>query len=164
MKSDSEDAGLPIKKIKLETSEVIASRLKHISKKVVQDTNATMALSEFEGRIDTSHVKVSSGGPGESLKVSVLCLLCKKDLALSSTPTSTEIGNFKRHFLRVHIEPESKEGSESAGKLKMKKKSVGLLTNYFKSTKTSDGQPEAEAESASSLNLEESTNDESASK
>lgn len=137
------DSGPPTKKIKPEvTEEGTAKRFERISKKVVTDTNAVLELSYFEGRVDKSHVQVSTG-PSGCLKVSVMCLLCRKEVSLSSTPYSTEIGNFKRHFMNVHVEATS----ESEGKRKIKDRSQGLVTNYFKSVGTNGQQVVPEPES-----------------
>lgn len=80
------------------------SRLNRITLKIVDDSNAWLASTEYEHEVDRSHVSVSFGESGKP-SFKILCLICdpKKQISLNSTQYSASINNFTRHVSLNHI-------------------------------------------------------------
>lgn len=98
---EAEETGPDPKKKKLVDENY---RLNRVAEKIVQDSNALLALTVFEGKIDKSHVTVSFE-PSGKISACIRCIICKqmKGISLNSTKYSACISNFKRHVTTVHF-------------------------------------------------------------
>lgn len=85
-------------------------RLNRVAKKVVDDSNELLALTDFEGRIDKSYVSVSYEESGK-ISASVKCIICKRktNISLNSTKYSACVSNFKRHLSTTHFKKPTNE-------------------------------------------------------
>lgn len=102
-----------------------SSRTERVIKKIVSDVNSVLAMTSFEGKIDSSHVQFSVLESG-LLSASVQCLLCKapKKIVLGGTNYTIESQNYKRHVALVHIEKGSELKAGSKTKIKQGQRSV----------------------------------------
>lgn len=78
-------------------------RLNRITLKIVDDSNAWLASTDFKHEVDRSHVSVSFGESGKA-SFKILCQICepKKHISLMSTKYSASIANFSRHVSNFH--------------------------------------------------------------
>lgn len=80
-------------------------RLERIAKKIIEDSNEILALTDFEKRVDRSLVTVTYDEKTEKISAKVQCVICrqKKMISLVSTKYSATISNFKRHISTSHL-------------------------------------------------------------
>lgn len=150
IQESDEDSEPQKKKLKSNRSETETSAsLARIVKKVVADTNQVLGLTDFEERINASHVKAAIDD-NENFAVSVLCLLCNptKYCKLSGTKYSVDVASYKRHLSLVHLE----KGSKLVKGVKIKNtKSQPLLTAYMEPVRKS-GPPQVNIDLTSAEN------------
>lgn len=112
------DDEFPRKRVKKEgnqiKSEKDAARPARIKENVVNAINSYFAMSDFEGRIDTKDVNVTTADSG-IMTVDVKCLLCKagnveKSITLAATKYSFVPNNYKRHMIRIHLDKDAAFG------------------------------------------------------
>lgn len=120
------------KKAKLGQEQDKASRLARVIAKVIQDANAVLAMTDFKGRVDASHVKASYLEASENLSVSVKCLLCNpvKDCKLLATKYTATITNFKGHISRQHLQKDQELKEPGGAKVKMSNQSS--IESFYK--------------------------------
>lgn len=111
-------------------SEKIEARLIHVKHKIVAEINSLLAFTEAKAEVKLHDVRVTFCASKNLLDVSVLCVLCKKQIKLITTKYTATIANFKGHFSRVHLEKDEKQ--EPGAKLRVKGTNQPLLSKFYK--------------------------------
>lgn len=112
------------------SAETESTRILRVQTKIVKDINKMLAMTDFKGRMEEEHVRVSI--VEGKFVVSVLCLLCENDKyhTILGTAYTADPSNYRRHFTRCHLVKGTK--LEQGVKIKQTKGQPSVST-YYKS-------------------------------
>lgn len=139
------------KKVKVDKSSKIETRLEKVRQKIVVDSNELLSLTDFVDRVDEKHVEVNYISETDNLQANVQCLACyptTRKIKLVTTKYTAIISNFKNHFSRLHL-IKVEEGHEGLLKTKKSQRTMPSFFGQSAQKQVTDGANSGQASTAS---------------